>query len=279
MVQTSVNEKLAYGFVGDFYDDSPRRVKTYNVYGNPTIAAKASGTVAFGTTNAVANDTVTVGATVYKFVVSPSDANDVKIGSNVAATVANLKAAINGTGTAGTDYGTGTVANLAAEATTIASGTLTLVAKAAGAAGNAIYLAASVATATAFSGGADKGADAKVGIAFTHVSGSESKAQVGTSGVFAGILVNPQEMKRGSLDASLVVENNSVGQLCTMGHVFVKSLTDVAIGYVVAYDNTTGELSGYSSAGSIPGTSTQIANARFLSNGTAGEVVKLELGN
>lgn len=277
-LQTSVNAKLAFGVVGSFYDDSPRRVAPYIVYGNPTDAVKATGELAFGSTNAVADDTVTIGATVYTFKAAVSTtANQVKVGTTLADSLANLKAAVNGGEGSGTVYGSATTANPIAEITTISSGDVTVSAKEAGAAGNGIYLAASVATATAFSGGADKGADAKVGIAYTVVSGTDNKAQVGGTGAFAGLLVNPSEYVKDGLGATMIVENNTVGQLCTMGHVNVKSLTEVAVGYVAAYDKTSGEISGYASAGSIPATSAQIANAKFITKGGAGETVVLEL--
>lgn len=55
-------------------------------------------------TNPTANDTVTVNNVVFTFVASPSDEWDVKIGANVAASISNLVAAINGWAGAGTEY-------------------------------------------------------------------------------------------------------------------------------------------------------------------------------
>lgn len=100
------------------------------------LGAQATGTLtAIG--QPTANDTVVVGAKTYKFVASVSAANDVKIGANTAASLANLAAAINGGAGAGTNYGTGTTAN--ASATAVANGSeLALTAITAGAAGNAI---------------------------------------------------------------------------------------------------------------------------------------------
>lgn len=57
----------------------------------------ATGELAFAT-NPTADDTVTINSVVFKFVASPADAGDVKIGANAAATLANLVKAINGTG-------------------------------------------------------------------------------------------------------------------------------------------------------------------------------------
>lgn len=55
-------------------------------------------------TQVTANDTVTINDVTWTFVASPSSAGDVDIGSDVDATRLNLSYAINGTGTAGTDY-------------------------------------------------------------------------------------------------------------------------------------------------------------------------------
>lgn len=282
MLQKSVNTKQAFGLVGTFYDDSARRVAPYNVQSNPATASAAEGVVTLGA-NPTADDTVTIADKTYKFVSSPSDANDVKIGTNAAGTIANLTAAINGGEGAGTDYGTGTTANAYVSATA-GSGKVDLEAKSAGSAGNAIGLSASFTsssnTVTAFSGGADAGSAAKIGCCFTVDSTDKTRAIVGGTGVFAGVLVSPHEYIIGGLDASLELASGTIGQLATFGHVVVKPTTSVSVGYVAAYNNTTGEIAGYSSAGSIPAGSTQIPNAKFiLVDALANEPAVLELGN
>lgn len=65
-------------------------------------------------------------------------ANEVKIGVDAATTLDNVKAAINLSGTAGTEYSTGTVANASVDATTNTNTTQLFTAKTAGTAGNAI---------------------------------------------------------------------------------------------------------------------------------------------
>lgn len=55
-------------------------------------------------TNPTANDTVTIGDVVFKFVASPTDEGDVDIGADAATSLANLVAAINGGAGAGTAY-------------------------------------------------------------------------------------------------------------------------------------------------------------------------------
>lgn len=108
----------------------------------PTAAVAASGTIT-ATGNPSANDTVTIGTTVYKFVASPAAARDVLIGVSASDTLDNLIAAVTaGTG-AGTKYGTGTTAHATATAAAGAGDTVTVTAKTKGAAGNAIALAKS----------------------------------------------------------------------------------------------------------------------------------------
>jgi len=55
-------------------------------------------------TNPTANDTVTIAGVTFKFVATPTDAGDVDIGSDVATSRANLKAAVEGNSGAGTTY-------------------------------------------------------------------------------------------------------------------------------------------------------------------------------
>ncbi len=66
------------------------------------------GTLTF-TGNAVADETVTIGTTVYTWKAAPGATPfAVLVGANAAASIVNLAAAINLNGTAGTTYGTGT---------------------------------------------------------------------------------------------------------------------------------------------------------------------------
>jgi len=102
------------------------------------------GTLATGTLTATgnftANDAVTIGDQTYTFVAAPGGtAYNVDLGADLATSLSNLAAAVNGTGTAGTTYGTGTVANTAVSAVATAT-TVVLTAKSAGAAGNSIVL-------------------------------------------------------------------------------------------------------------------------------------------
>lgn len=116
----------------------------------------------------LADETVTVGSTVYTFKTAlstgPTVANQVLIGANIAAAVTNLTAAINGSAGVGTTYSVGTAAN--ADVTAVAntgSGTVTVTAKVPGAIGNSIALAETLTDgswasgATALSGGTGVG--------------------------------------------------------------------------------------------------------------------------
>lgn len=93
------------------------------VLGTNAYGATASGTLT-ATGQPAAAGTVTVGTVTYTFVsalTDPDVANEVLIGANFAATLANLAAAINGSAGAGTTYGVGTVANAGATATSDAT--------------------------------------------------------------------------------------------------------------------------------------------------------------
>ena len=116
------------------------------------LGANASSTLsAIG--NPANNDTVTVGATAYKFVTALSGAaNEVLIGANSSSSLGNLAAAINGTAGAGVAYGVGTVANTSASATANTDGTLSITALTAGTAGNAI-VSTTTSTVLGFSSG------------------------------------------------------------------------------------------------------------------------------
>jgi hypothetical protein len=91
-----------------------------------------------------ANETVTIGtsdgstAAVYKFVSTLAAAFDVLIGSTLAATAANLVAAINKADGEGTAYGTGTVANADVTAEQLPSNQVKATALVAGTSGNSI---------------------------------------------------------------------------------------------------------------------------------------------
>jgi hypothetical protein len=110
-----------------------------SVYYNQGVIA-ADQTLTSDGTAPSNNDTVTIAGQVYTFKTTLSSGgtvpNEVLIGANAAAALTNLKQAINASTGAGTQYGTGTAANLYVTATTLTSTTLLVVAQIAGSGGN-----------------------------------------------------------------------------------------------------------------------------------------------
>lgn len=103
-------------------------------------AVAAKGTATFSAQPSDAN-TITINSGAYRFKNTMAQANDVKIGETLADTLANLVAAINGTGTEGTEYYAGT-SNLSASLSAALSGSvITFTAATAGVAGNALTMA------------------------------------------------------------------------------------------------------------------------------------------
>lgn len=74
-------------------------------------AAHATTTLTSTGTNVTDGGTVTIGSVVYRFKDTPAAIKDVQIGASASATLDNLKAAINGSGTPGTEYFAGTTAH------------------------------------------------------------------------------------------------------------------------------------------------------------------------
>lgn len=106
-------------------------------YGQSSVTLTSDGT------NVSDGDTVTVDLQVYRFKSTMTQAYDVQIGADAATTLLNLTRAISGTGTAGTEFYTGTDrhATCYASETTITSTTLVIRAQDAGSAGDTITIA------------------------------------------------------------------------------------------------------------------------------------------
>ena len=124
----------------------------------------------------VADQTITLDATVYTAVVTPSAAYDVAMGANAAEFLDNLKLAINDTGTPGVDYGFDTVAHPTVVAHTNTDTTQKVVARLAGTASNA------EATTTDFSNGswADTTLGGGTGTSVAGVATTAATATIGT---------------------------------------------------------------------------------------------------
>jgi hypothetical protein len=109
------------------------------VRGSGSVAA--SGVLTSDNTNVSNNDTVTIGSRVYTFktnLTAPTTANEVHIGADADGSLTNLAAAINGTGTPGTDYGSATPVNTQVSSGAVAAHAITVTALVAGTDGNAI---------------------------------------------------------------------------------------------------------------------------------------------
>lgn len=103
-----------------------------------------SGTLTSDGTNVADGDTFTIGSQVYTFKSAiGTTAYNVLIGASAAASLTNLSQAINGTGTAGTTYPTGTNPNPDVWATNVTSTAFTLQARAPGSGGNKALAATS----------------------------------------------------------------------------------------------------------------------------------------
>lgn len=108
-------------------------------FGSTDVADHATTTLTSSGVNVTAGKVVTIGAVTYTFRVAPgAEVNAVKIGNDAAATLVNLKKAINLTGVEGTDYGTGTEIHPTVFAGAIDATTLKLHAKTGGTGGNAL---------------------------------------------------------------------------------------------------------------------------------------------
>lgn len=124
--------------------------KTYTLKSTITAAVAATATLTSDETQPDAGDTVTVGDQVYTFVEEITAVyggprsyipNEVLIGADADATLANLVHAVNQTGTAGTNYSMGTVKNPLVSAAAVSSHATVMTARSTGTGGNAIVKA------------------------------------------------------------------------------------------------------------------------------------------
>lgn len=132
--------------------------------GTPVNGAYAQGALSMAT-KPTADDTVTIGDKVYKFVASPSAAYDVAIGAAVANSQANLVAAINGDAL--------TPAHPDVAAADFATNVMIVSARVSGTAGN------SIATTETFTDGTDAWDAATMGTETAGVAESHTDAMAG----------------------------------------------------------------------------------------------------
>lgn len=110
--------------------------QTLTLTGAIVPGVHAESVITSDATNVADADTVTIGSTVYRFKDTMAQAYDVKRGADAATSLDNLKAAINASGTPGTEYFTGTLAHPTVVATTNTDTTQKVVARIPGTAAN-----------------------------------------------------------------------------------------------------------------------------------------------
>lgn len=117
-----------------------------------------------------------------------------------------------------------------------------------------------------------------VGCVFTQSTTGDSVAKVGGSGAFLGVCVEPKQYANKDLTATLNLAAGQIGEICSMGHIFVKSATQFKPGYLAEYEPATGVISAIEDTLSTA-TAVQIPDAQFIQvSGAAGHVGILELG-
>lgn len=109
----------------------------------------------------------------------------------------------------------------------------------------------------------------------TAGSPNASTAQVGGTGVFAGVLINSKEYaaygnSSGPLNPVLYLPDNTMGDLCFMGEVWVEIPGPANIGDLVYFDQTTGALG--SMAATATGTATQSGTTLTVATATTGNL-------
>jgi hypothetical protein len=107
---------------------------------------------------------------------------------------------------------------------------------------------------------------------------SSGTAKAGGTGQFCGILTGPKQYatqgpSTGPLDPSLVLPNQVIGQLTTMGHLIVVLPGPANLGDSVCYDTTTGALASFAKTTSFTATLNATTGVLAVSAITAGAIV------
>ena len=125
-------------YIGTVLDNGSQIIINVNGMKVVTVAGvQAQGTLTIGEP-VTDTDTFTIDTTVYQLLDTPLAAYDVAIGADEAATKVNIVAAINASGTPGTEYFAGTLIHPTVSAIAFATDDCVLSAKANGTAGNSI---------------------------------------------------------------------------------------------------------------------------------------------
>ena len=109
-------------------------MQTISTISSVTLTSATGILTGSGSTNVSDGDTVTIGSTVYRFKTVMAQINDIQIGGsgNSDTSLNNLIDAINGTGSAGTNWYAGTVANTQVSAGALAAHAFTVTASSPG---------------------------------------------------------------------------------------------------------------------------------------------------
>lgn len=134
--------KTGYGTVRGIFVSAASATPTLKLQDGITATADAAvaatDILTSDATNVSNGETVTIDQTIYRFMTVMTQAYDVQIGADAATTLDNLKAAINASGTPGTEYFTGTLIHPSVTATTNTNTAQTIAANTAGAGANSI---------------------------------------------------------------------------------------------------------------------------------------------
>lgn len=102
-----------------------------------------------------------------------------------------------------------------------------------------------------------------IGCAYTVDSTDPSKANLGGSGVFAGIAVNSKEFVIQGITASQAFKQYDEAELCTMGRIWLSIAGDVSVGDAAFFNTTTGVITAGTSGATVSG-ATEIPGSKFI---------------
>ena len=116
-----------------------------------------------------------------------------------------------------------------------------------------------------------------IGRVFT-ASENDGELTVGGEGAFVGVAIGPKNFTCSTdLAPSLDLADGVVGEICSQGHIYITSETEVKPNYIAAFDPANGKISAFVNAEAASG-KTVIANAKFiLISAEAGQTAILEL--
>jgi hypothetical protein len=109
------------------------------------------------------------------------------------------------------------------------------------------------------------------GRVFTIIDGSDTEAEAGGEGVFAGILSSPKQNVASGLAPTPSLRNNEIGQILDMGIIIVPLSSAANIGDVLYFDpNTANATAGKMSAILDATYTTEVPNAKVVRHNTTG---------